>query len=827
MRPYQAELPPDLRHHLDGLTRAFEGKKYELEKKIRRSVLVRSLEASGDAQDIVQGFRYISCAIEIFMLGILLGNSIAAVRMNTAITKAVRNATLDKLCHVAGAEFNLEDREGCMEGTRIALLADLLIWATDDHSPRLLAERDGWYRQDDHRGESFARLLHQKGLLGASFFCSRQGSAERRNARRIFPTLARVMARNSSAFERTLVEAVESNPNAAELSLGEQFATLIAEPAKSASRESTVTCVAVVDALDECEDPDVAKKVLDIIIRHAPGSHMEFFVTSRPEPSMRAAFVRPTSHLHSVLRLHDVEVDIVKADIELYLKKRLGDIPQLSADVQHSGGTLGETLHLRIHHVRVQEAFKGIDKDEASETARTLAAIVCVRDPLSIADLQKLLGCKNNQTSTDPKRSGSQKWTFDSPHAHGAFAHDCSKIMNLELRFNVSGIQNSYFGNQDQEQSTGLPRHLVYACQFWADHLAGSSAPQELLADVEVFLRDKYLYWLDFMSIFGKVPDATSALLKIARVSCISRDLEVLLNHFNHFVMTYRDPIVLSATHIYISALPFSDAESSLTQIFHSRFPRTLAVNTSTARVKLQYCVRIDAGNGDSISSVAYLPDGKRIVSNSGDNTIRVWDAETGEAASKPFEGHTSTVSSVAFSPDGKRIVSGSDDNTIRVWEAETGNVVRNPVDGHRGHVLSALLPQVRYPSSASGDHDNHTDTSVRESLHDDESIGSVMESSAQNPPLLLPMAFSPHKIHAFDAAPLFDGIDATHASNLSMEDGWVVGPRDELLFWVPPDLCAGLFWPGNTAVTGRPWTKLDLSRFVHGTEWMNCFSDS
>jgi WD40 repeat protein len=73
-------------------------------------------------------------------------------------------------------------------------------------------------------------------------------------------------------------------------------------------------------------------------------------------------------------------------------------------------------------------------------------------------------------------------------------------------------------------------------------------------------------------------------------------------------------------------------------------------------------------------SPVAFSQDSKRIVSGSKDRTIRVWDAETGEVVLGPLEGHTSWVSSVAFSQDSKRIVSGSKDQTIRVWDAETGD---------------------------------------------------------------------------------------------------------------------------------------------------------
>ena len=56
---------------------------------------------------------------------------------------------------------------------------------------------------------------------------------------------------------------------------------------------------------------------------------------------------------------------------------------------------------------------------------------------------------------------------------------------------------------------------------------------------------------------------------------------------------------------------------------------------------------------------MAFSPDGKRIVTGSGDQTVKVWDADTGQEV-LTLKGHTAQVTSVAFSPDGKRIVSGS-----------------------------------------------------------------------------------------------------------------------------------------------------------------------
>ena len=57
-----------------------------------------------------------------------------------------------------------------------------------------------------------------------------------------------------------------------------------------------------------------------------------------------------------------------------------------------------------------------------------------------------------------------------------------------------------------------------------------------------------------------------------------------------------------------------------------------------------------------------------------------MWDAASG-AELAYLSGHESTVNSVAFSPDGGRIVSGSDDNSVRVWDAASGECLE-VIDG-------------------------------------------------------------------------------------------------------------------------------------------------
>jgi hypothetical protein len=72
---------------------------------------------------------------------------------------------------------------------------------------------------------------------------------------------------------------------------------------------------------------------------------------------------------------------------------------------------------------------------------------------------------------------------------------------------------------------------------------------------------------------------------------------------------------------------------------------------------------------------VAVTPDGRRAVSASWDETLRVWDLESGESL-RTLEGHASRVNDVAIMLDGRRAVSASWDKTLRVWDLERGKVI-------------------------------------------------------------------------------------------------------------------------------------------------------
>lgn len=73
-----------------------------------------------------------------------------------------------------------------------------------------------------------------------------------------------------------------------------------------------------------------------------------------------------------------------------------------------------------------------------------------------------------------------------------------------------------------------------------------------------------------------------------------------------------------------------------------------------------------------AVDAIAVSPDGKNFVSGSEDNTVKLWDSQTG-ALLRTFSGHQAEVVSVAISRDGQILATGSRDNTVRLWDLQSG----------------------------------------------------------------------------------------------------------------------------------------------------------
>ena len=208
-------------------------------------------------------------------------------------------------------------RKGCLKGTRGPVLDTIELWTRDFDRPHVY-----WLNGLAGTGKStiaqtVAERVFAGGQLGASFFCSRD-FLDRSNLNSIFPTLAIQLARKHAEFRSILIPLIRSDPGIANESLYNQMEKLIVQPL----RESDISTVIFIDALDECKDDEPASAILSVLgqfVSQIP--RVKFFLTGRPEPRIREGFrLSLLAKATDVFVLHEIEQGQVNNDIQLFFK---------------------------------------------------------------------------------------------------------------------------------------------------------------------------------------------------------------------------------------------------------------------------------------------------------------------------------------------------------------------------------------------------------------------------------------------------------------------------------------------------------------------------
>jgi WD40 repeat protein len=109
----------------------------------------------------------------------------------------------------------------------------------------------------------------------------------------------------------------------------------------------------------------------------------------------------------------------------------------------------------------------------------------------------------------------------------------------------------------------------------------------------------------------------------------------------------------------------------------------------------------VQKGHTNQVTSAAFSPDGRYIISGSNDYTLKLWDVSNGREI-RTFQGHNTFVNAVAFSPDGRYVISGSNDDTLKLWDVSSGREIRT----FKGHTSTpravAFSPDGKYVLSGS-----------------------------------------------------------------------------------------------------------------------------
>jgi len=475
-----------------------------------------------------------------------------------------------------------------MPGTRVGLLCKMITWIkTDARAVFWLAGMAGTGKTSV--ALTLCRMLDSDAdvLLGGSFFCSRTANVEARtDVRRVIPTLAALLALRSPKFAIEL--AAELRPNsgvAGHQPVGDQIGPLLQRPLAALASEKR-PIVFVIDALDECSNERELGELLTAIATLTCDANVKFILTSRPETHILGSTISDRAQ-NEILQLHTIETSEVTEDIRLYIddafaKKPLAKPWYTAAEVIRLA-TLADGLFIfastmvsyvtdsqsvTSRTVRLQTALAAVSGSavamgpldatyefvltRASDTAkiepaelemtrRTLACILVVRAPLSVAALAELLDLEADDLRESLRRLHATVHVpseDDEPGLrmlHASFgdylvdraasnirmtkslgddilARGCLSVMHKRLHFNISQSPSSYEENSGTKPDS-IVLSLEYACLRWVDHIAGLTDPLVLVQEANNVFRPKFLFWLEVMSILGQFHRAAAMLI--------------------------------------------------------------------------------------------------------------------------------------------------------------------------------------------------------------------------------------------------------------------------------------------------------------------------
>jgi len=206
---------------------------------------------------------------------------------------------------------------------------------------------------------------------------------------------------------------------------------------------------------------------------------------------------------------------------------------------------------------------------------------------------------------------------------HNALARGCLDVMSRRLRFNISRSRSSYEPNRTTKPES-ITLALEYACLHWAYHAAALLNASDLDEEISIVFRPRFLAWLEVMSLLRRVEHATRMLHSVA-ATVANAELAQFLRDAQAFVTSTHEAIERSASHIYLSALPFADKNSVVYQDFVPRCAGLVTVNTfGIGQHDGESPVMTLAGHHGAVSSVSYSSDGLFLASGSEDGSVRI-----------------------------------------------------------------------------------------------------------------------------------------------------------------------------------------------------------
>jgi hypothetical protein len=246
---------------------------------------------------------------------------------------------LNKLRHVEQVSYDtgpVNLRGPCTPQTREHILDSVMAWATDDTSQPVY-----WLGGMAGTGKttiaySLCERLEKTGLLCSSFFCSRTIDATR-EPRVIIPTISYQIARRLKPFSTALLDALNTpdNDEIHNKIVRTQFTVLVLQPGKDlAASQGFKRKLIVCDGFDEARERNKEAggsevgEIISHFLKYGSALPFKIFISSRLDEHITSTFKFNGSGQHESLLLHNVEHDIVEADIRRYIVDRVDAITE-------------------------------------------------------------------------------------------------------------------------------------------------------------------------------------------------------------------------------------------------------------------------------------------------------------------------------------------------------------------------------------------------------------------------------------------------------------------------------------------------------------------
>jgi len=138
---------------------------------------------------------------------------------------------------------------------------------------------------------TIANIARDLGRLGAFVFFNRRIAA-RNDPTSVIRTLTFQLGEFDHRLGAAISNVIESTPSIRQSPLRQQFHKLLVQPLSEIavwSQEGPV--IVIIDALDECSDPEPSSAILGVLLQHIGElSGLKFFITARPESPIRSGF---------------------------------------------------------------------------------------------------------------------------------------------------------------------------------------------------------------------------------------------------------------------------------------------------------------------------------------------------------------------------------------------------------------------------------------------------------------------------------------------------------------------------------------------------------